>query len=320
MAQVSKKSSPNGDTDKRLQQVERGHARMDAEKLGWKTAAKLQIAVIAIVLSVVGGVFGIVYTEMQRVKDDITEVKIEVAVLSERQVRMEDDLGDLKKDVRMLLELNVAQQSGDTAAIDAAYRDILDRLNETDSNATSDATPHLRRDTPSNTLSDAGDATSSRTRTTSYPTPRDRSRVLSDIAFEELGENGFVSKTTRQALTNDMINEYNTEALVRGLGVTISEEARRFHIDNGISIKARRFMHDMLVQDKIFSHEISDQEYRILIDTFNDIPAPAPSNTDAASPASSGAGDTPAKINVDAGGGACYTTPNTPTNTNPTET
>ena len=113
--------SPNGaDLNQRVHNPEIDNAAMKAGKLDWLAAVKAQATIIAFILTIMGGVFGFIYSEMKEVKNDLAIVQ-----------RTLDQI------------LYIAKQNADPETLNA----INGLFNDASIDATNDAT------------SDAGDAT-----------------------------------------------------------------------------------------------------------------------------------------------------------------
>ena len=105
---IAHKSSPNGDTDKRLQQVEHKTTRMEAEKLGWWRAAIAMSAVVVTMFSALvtvtvylDGKIEAGRAEQQQTRielmEEIAEIKINQARFDERQIRIEENQAETRE-------------------------------------------------------------------------------------------------------------------------------------------------------------------------------------------------------------------------------
>ena len=139
----TKPPSPNDEAlRKDVQDLKVENASMKADKLGWKTGVKLHIASITLVLSIVGIGYFDLKGEIKQVETMVDRTH-EIAVSTNAKVQA-------------LADFNIALQSGDPDAIDAARRALIDLA----SPATSE--------TSGDTISDAGDTSST---TTQQPIP-----------------------------------------------------------------------------------------------------------------------------------------------------
>ena len=149
-------SSPHGETQKvnLLEMV----LEMVKDIASLKTAVRLLIASMFVVLSVMGWAFNFLLGEIDAGRDEqqqtrielmteIAEVKTEVAVLNERQIFMQETLAEI---------LFIIRRSADPETLNA----INDLFNDTSIEPPDDTTSNPPSNSLSDTISDAGDAPS----------------------------------------------------------------------------------------------------------------------------------------------------------------